>query len=219
MRKLARPVGLLAILAASIGLARGAEAQPAAALVLEASGSTRPAIQPYTEIRTGTTIELGPGARIVLNHYLTCHRLVVTGGSVTVTPEGFVTSPGSATTEERRPCPKTVRLPAGGQAATAVMRGLAPRVVLAVQPAFVLVGPRAEEFAAVRVVRGTTVVLEAPLAGPRFEWPAGMAALAANTEYELSLVPKGGGSPTTFRFTATAAGDPATESPVLIQVE
>src|SRR5256885_163325 len=56
------------------------------------------------------------------------------------------------------------------------------------QPGFVVVGARAGDVAAVRIVRGGQTVLEAPLAGPRFEWPAGAPELLADTDYELTVL-------------------------------
>ncbi len=82
-----------------------------------------------------------------------------------------------------------------------------------------VVGARAGDFGAVRVLRAGQAVLEAPLEGQRFQWPADAAPLAAGIEYELRLVPRGAaGDPAILRFVATAPGDPA-EALVLLGVE
>ena len=67
---------------------------------------------------------------------------------------------------------------------------ISPEVKLSLSPTFVLVGARADDFALVRVSQGGTKLLEAPLSGRAFRWPAGTAPLVANTDYELVLVPK-----------------------------
>lgn len=93
-----------------------------------------------------------------------------------------------------------------------LMRTISPEVRLSLSPTFALVGARADDFAAVRVSQGGTALLEAPLTGRGFRWPAGAAPLVANTDYELVLVPKAGGkTQVTLKFraergTSTAAG-------------
>ena len=69
-------------------------------------------------------------------------------------------------------------------------QGLSFIARLSLSPTFALVGARADDFAAVRVSHGGTMLLEAPLSGRDFRWPAGTAPLVANTDYELVLVPK-----------------------------
>jgi len=210
---------LLAGLSASVGPDRMAAAQGnAVALVLEVDGGSTPTVQPYTEVPAGTTIELAPGAKLVLLHYRTCRALGVTGGKVTVGEEGLVATGGSRTLDARRQCPRTVRLRTGGEAAGTVLRS-APvaAATLPARPAFVVVGARAGEYGAVRILRAGQIVREAPLDAPRFQWPADAAPLVAGTQYELRLIPKGAASaPVALRFVAT---DPAAETPVLLAVE
>jgi hypothetical protein len=175
-----------------------------------------------TEVPAGTTIELAPGAKLVLLHYRTCRALGVTGGKVTVAEEGLVATGGSRTLDARRQCPRTVRLRTGGEAAGTVLRS-APvaAATLQARPAFVVVGARAGDYGAVRILQaGQTVLVEAPLDAPRFQWPSDAAPLVAGTQYELRLIPRGAASaPVALRFVATAPGDPAAETPVLLAVE
>lgn len=97
-----------------------------------------------------------------------------------------------------------------------LMRTISPEVRLSISPTFALVGARADDFAAVRVSQGGTALLESPLTGRGFRWPAGAAPLVANTDYELVLVPKAGDkTQVTLKFrtergTSTAAGDQLT---------
>lgn len=120
---------------------------------------------------------------------------------------------GSKPEEVRTPCPPTVRLRGQSEMAGVLLRTISPEVRLSISPTFALVGARADDFAAVRVSRAGTTLLEAPLTGRGFRWPTGTAPLVANTDYELVLVPKAEGkAQVTLKFraergTPTAAGD------------
>src|SRR5262249_61630695 len=105
MTKLAMAV-LVGTLVSLLAGGPGAEAQqPFAALVLEATGVSRPAVQPYTEVPAGATVELSPGARLVLFHYYTCRALGLTGGKVVVNAEGLVPSGGGTARGAPPPLP------------------------------------------------------------------------------------------------------------------
>lgn len=190
----------------------GAEAQNASALVLEKSGATTPEVQPYSEIAVGATFSLQPGTRLVFLHYQTCRTVTVVGGKVAFAAYTYTVTGGNKPEEVRTPCPPTVRLRGQGEVAGTLMRSIVPGVRLSTSPAFVLVGDRADDFAAVRVSRDGTKLLDAALAGRGFRWPAGAAPLVANADYELVLVPKAAGKAgvtVTFRAegeAATAAG-------------
>jgi hypothetical protein len=196
-----------------LGVPSGADAQNASALVLEKTGATVPEVQPYSEIPVGTTVSLQPGARLVFLHYQTCRTVTATGGSVAFGGLTYTITGDSRPKEVRTPCPPTVRLRGQSEMAGVVMRSISPEVRLSLSPTFVLVGARADDFASVRVSQGGTKLLEAPLSGRGFRWPAGTAPLVANTNYELVLVPKAGGkTEVTVKFLAergasSAAGD------------
>lgn len=191
----------------------GADAQNASALVLEKTGATVPEVQPYSEIAVGATVSLQPGARLVFLHYQTCRTVTAVGGAVAFGGLTYTITGGSKPEEVRTPCPPTVRLRGQGEMAGVLMRSISPEVRLSLSPTFVLVGARADDFAAVRVSQGGTTLLEAPLSGRGFRWPPGTAPLVANTDYELVLVPKAEGKTRiTLKFraergTPTAAGD------------
>ncbi len=182
-----------------LGVPSGANAQNASALVLEKTGATVPEVQPYSEIAVGATVSLPPGARLVFLHYQTCRTVTAVGGTVAFGGLAYTITGGSRPQEVLTPCPPTVRL--RGDTAGMVMRSISPEVRLSPSPTFALVGARADDFAAVRVSQGGTTLLEAPLSGRGFHWPAGTAPLVANTDYELVLVPKAGGkTPVTLKF-------------------
>ncbi len=190
-----------------------ADAQNASALVLEKTGTTVPDVQPYSEVAVGTTVSLQPGARLVFLHYQTCRTVTAVGSTVVFGGLNYTVTGGSKPEEARTPCPPVVRLRGQGEMAGVLMRTISPDVKLSPSPSFALVGARADDFAAVRVSQGGTTILEAPLTGRGFRWPAGPAPLAANTDYELVLVPKTAGTTQvtlkfrTERRTSTAAGD------------
>ena len=200
-----------------LGDPSGAAAQNASALVLEKTGTTVPEVQQYNEIAVGTTVSLQPGARLVFLHYQTCRTVTAVGSTVAFGGLTYTITGGSTPQEVQTSCPRTGRV--GGENAGGVMRfhgggqGLSFIPRLSLSPTFALVGARADDFAAVRVSHGGTMLLEAPLSGRDFRWPAGTAPLVANTNYELVLVPKvEGKTQVTLKFrtereTPTAAGD------------
>lgn len=184
-----------------LGVPSGANAQNASALVLEKTGATVPDVQPYSEIAVGATVSLPPGTRLVFLHYQTCRTVTAVGGTVAFGGLTYTITGGSRPQEVRTPCPPTVRLRGQSEMAGVLMRSISPEVRLSPSPTFALVGARADDFAAVRVSQGGTTLLEAPLSGRGFHWPAGTAPLVANTDYELVLVPKAGGkTPVTLKF-------------------
>ncbi len=185
-----------------------AHAQRPSALVLEKSGESVPEVQPYTEIPIGMTISLSPGARLVFQHYYTCRTVTLVGGKIRFGVVSYTITGDSKEEQKRTPCPRTVRLRVGGEAGGVMMRGDGAQI-LSTKPAFVLVGRRAGDFSWVRVSKGSTVLLEAPLDGRRFKWPNDSAALAAGTRYELVLIPTVAGKKTVamkFRVTAHEGG-------------
>ena len=203
----------LALLVASLGVPSDAVAQSGSALVLERTGVIVPDVQPYSEIAVGVTVTLQTGARLVFLHYQTCRTVTVVGGTVVFGGLNYTITGGGKPEEVRTPCPPTVRLRGQSEMAGVLMRSISPEVRMSTSPVFALVGGRADDFASVRVSQGGTILLEAPLAGRGFRWPAGTAPLVANTDYELVLVPKSDcKTRITLKFRAeggasTAAGD------------
>ncbi len=221
--KIERPIVIVFTIFASLLVSSGAYAQAPSALVLEKSGKSVPEVQPYSEIRVGTTVSLPSGARLVFLHYYTCQTITVTGGAITFGLEGYNIKGGKKESEARGPCPRTVLLKAGGEVAGTLIRSGAAggALRLSTSPTFVLVGPRAEQFAAARVSQGGKAVLETPMDGSRFRWPTGAAPLAVDTEYELSLVPKVSEmAPVTMKFRTDSSGvTPSDETLTLVHVE
>jgi len=194
--------------------------KPAVALVLEVTGGRIAGIEPYREIAADTTVRVPPGVRFVFQHYGSCRRFVVVGGVATFRADGVDVS-GSRPTDTRVACPRRITLKDDGAAAAVVMRSLGrPRIAVSSRPEFVIVGPRAAEFAALRVRRGDEIVVEQSLAaGPRVRWPSHVPPLAAATNYEVELLPVGAGRPPVVIGIRTLEAPAADETMTLVSAE
>jgi hypothetical protein len=195
-----------------------AQFRQAAGVVLEVSGPSTPALAPFTEIADQTTIRLGPESRFVFVHYHTCRTVTLVGGQLTAGVEEYRVS-GGTRSEKETPCPRAIKLLAGGETAGVLFRSRAA-VRLPVEPAFVVVGPRAGDVASVRITRGSETVVEAPLEDRRFRWPTGVPALRASMQYELVLTFKEQGTtPLTLPFVTDPVGTVVEPPLTLITVE
>jgi len=145
------------------------------------------------------------------------------GGKVTFNADAYSVTGGATPKEVKTPCPQIVRLKGDGQFAGNLQRLFSSTVTvdLTTAPAFVLAGPRADEFSAVRISQRGETVLEARLTGRRFLWPVDKAPLAANADYDLILVPKGPAKArVTIGFRAQAEAGPLSDDQLtLISIE
>lgn len=143
----------VAILLLACSLRAYAQMPEAAALVLEVAGGTTPAITAFSELRAGSKVTLAADATLRFVHYQSCRMTRVRGGELTVLPSGHLLRGGSTESDELRACPK--RLRAGVQSGVAgglVMRGAGSTAIqLAPQPALMIAGTRAEQFAKVLI--------------------------------------------------------------------
>ena len=180
----------LALGQATETLAQAGGSRVPAALAIEVTGGHIAGIEPFREIASGTTVTVPPGVRLVFQHYGSCRKFTMTGGTAMFRQDG-VDITGSRASDVKTACPKKLRLKEDGASAAVVMRSAGPqRTLVATRPEFVIVGPRAAEFTSLRVRKGNDVVVEQSLAqGPRLPWPAGSAALTPGTGYEVELVP------------------------------
>jgi hypothetical protein len=199
-----------------------AGAQTASALVLETRGGDLPHLSPYSEVPSGTTVVLPPGAKLVFLHYPTCRTVTVIGGTISFAEDTYTVKGGTTEAETRGQCPRIVKLSAEYQMGGTLLRGKQDGpLTLAPHPTFVLVGKRAGDFASVRVSQGGREVLAAPLDGRQFRWPSKAPPLSEDHQYELALVPRSAGAgPVTRRFKVQA---PTPQSPsealTLLKVE
>jgi hypothetical protein len=191
------------ILGGGIGSAAAQLVMPAVALVLEIDGPVTPALRPYREIPSGTTVSLGNESRLVFLYYASCRTLTVVGGSVTFTNGPAPILKGAATRANvRGQCPQ--KFSATGSDAAVVMRGIPTSAVdTSTTPEFILVGRRADEFAAMRIQHGGRELIARALDGPRFSWPADVPPLVPGA-YVLDLLPRASGAaPVTVNLEAS----------------
>jgi len=183
---------------------------PAVALVLDVDGSVTPALRPYREIHSGTTVSLTDGGRLVFLYYASCRTLTVVGGSVTFTGGPAPILKGAAMRADvRGQCPRKFSA-TGSDAATVLREGAGAAVATSTTPEFILVGRRAEEFADIRIKSGDRELLTRALAGPRFSWPTDVPPLAPGV-YAIDLRPKvSGAAPVTVNFEATTRPEAVT---------
>lgn len=184
-----------------IGPAAAQLATPGVALVLEIDGPVTPALRPYREVPSGTTVSLGNDSRLVFLHYASCRTLTVVGGAVTFTAGPAPILKGTATRADvRGRCPK--KFSATGSDAAVVFRGTSAAGT-STTPEFILVGRRADEFAAIRIQHGGRKLMARALDGPRFSWPADVPPLVPGA-YVLELLPRASGAaPATVNFEAS----------------
>jgi hypothetical protein len=194
MPSMRRPSGVSPLAAALVWLliAAPASAQPkaAVALVLDVAGGRIAGIEPFREIPADTTVTVPPGVRLVFQHYGSCRKFTLVGGTATFRADGVEIS-DTRPSDVRAACPRRITLKGGGASAGVVMRSLGPpRVAVSPRPEFVIVGPRAAEFSALRVRKGDEVIVEHRLAGGRsLPWPPDAPSLAPGASYEIELVP------------------------------
>jgi hypothetical protein len=114
--KAAALVGLILLPAMlDAGLARAANTNSAvAALVMELTGATKPALAVHREIAPGTRIAIAPGAHLSLLHYATCSIVTFSGGTVKVTEQGLEAAEANIESRQRGPCPHTHKISLGG---------------------------------------------------------------------------------------------------------
>ena len=184
-----RLILLLAALVTPLPAAAQTPPKPAAALVLEISSGRLAGLEPYREVPADTRITVPDGVRFVFQHYASCRRYTMVGGTVTVRADGVeVVGPPAASV--RVTCPQRITLKADASSAAVTTRSLGPpRTPITVRPQFVVVGARTAEFATLRVRRGADIVLEQRLTGGPVAWPSHLPPLAPATNYELELLP------------------------------
>jgi hypothetical protein len=173
------------------------------ALVLEKVGASNPEVEPFTELSPPLRIALPTESKLVFFHYSSCETVQIHHSVVQFTEKEYEVVEGAKEVIREGPCPLLIRCSQEGGCETAaiVLRGLqanphelanpvGSRIHLAPLPLFIVVGKRAREFEKVLVSQGAHLVLEGPILDHRFQWPIESAPLMANTEYELTIIPR-----------------------------
>jgi hypothetical protein len=183
----------LAALATGMALAPVVHAagKPPVALVLEVSGST---VEPFSEMRPGDRIPLAEDGQVEFLHYGTCQTVVVRGGELSFSDERYTVRQGKVVDVKRAKCPAEATLRGETQLGGAVLRNTGSAgFTMAPAASFLLVGPGRAKVTAVTVRQGDKVVMQQPMRGARFTWPAGTPPLQPETAYVLEL--SGAGTP------------------------
>jgi hypothetical protein len=197
-----------------------AKAGKPAALALDVSGPTAPAIEPFSELETKSPIELAPDTTIEFLHYATCQAVTVRGGRLNFTSQRYLFKGGKILDTKRAECPKKVALSGASQIGGVVLRGRKnPNAPLKVttRPSFVLVGAKARGFTKIQILQNSDLVLEAMLTGRVFHFPESAPTLEKGQSYEVVLTPSGGGKPR--KFSLKAKGRPKKDALTLIRVD
>ena len=217
-------LGLAWILALFVAFSLGpnpALAGKPAALALDVSGTTKPAIDPFSELETKTPIELAPDATIEFLHYRSCKAITVQGGRLNFSSERYLFKGGKILETKRAECPKTVALSGASKIGGIVVRGGSGNKKKAVtgttRPSFVLVGTDADGYAAIRISRQGNTILDAKLHRRSFIYPDAAPTLEKGEFYNVTLTPAGGGKPRSF--TLKPRGKPKKYTPTLIRVD
>ncbi|MBI3707274.1 MAG: hypothetical protein HY246_06295 [Proteobacteria bacterium] len=217
-------------LAAALGLAAlwlmplpAAAQSGATALITDLTGTSEPAIEPFSEVPAGTTLKLAANGKIAFLFYDTCETVTIAGGTISFGDVSFEVTGGKVLEKTPSPCPRKVTLRADGTIAGVMLRSSAAarsNLKLSTQPALVLAGKAGGTFGTLQITKANAVVYEAKLHGPQFSWPKDVPALIEGQPYQLVLLPKAAGGRSMY-LDFTAADPHASGVPplTLIRVE
>ncbi|NKB55984.1 MAG: hypothetical protein GKS00_06580 [Alphaproteobacteria bacterium] len=201
-------------------VAAEAHAGKPAALALDVSGPTTPAVEPFSELETKAPIVLDAETTIEFLHYKSCQAVTVKGGRLNFTEQRYLYKGGKIVSTKRAECPKSVALSGASQIGGVVLRsagGGKSALKVTTRPSFVLVGPKADGFMTIRISQKSKLIVEAKLASRVFHYPKTAPTLEKGQSYEVTLSPAGGGKPRNFSL--KARGRPKKNALTLIRVD
>lgn len=213
-----RTLKIFALISAVVLAPNLAFAGEPAALALDISGPSKPAVEPFTELETKTPIELDPETTIEFLHYATCKAVTIKGGRLNFTQQRFLHKGGTVLESKRAECPKTVALSGASQIGGVVFRSAnGKKVTATTRPSIVLVGNQADTYREIRISQRGKTILEAKLHGRSFIYPDNAPTLEKGQQYEVTLTPSDGGKLRTFKL--KARGKPKKYTLTLIRVD
>ena len=151
------------------GVVTTADARPVA-LVIDVTGASEPAIEPFAELEAGTAFELDEGTRVEFIHYATCEEVVVEGGRLSLSEERYTVGSGRVINVRRGTCPDEVVLGGDTDVGGVTLRSAGGDLKVNPTPTFVFVGARSGTAERVQFLRDGTLVREAIIAGKRCDW-------------------------------------------------
>ncbi|MEL7464170.1 MAG: hypothetical protein AAFN79_08895 [Pseudomonadota bacterium] len=159
-----------------------------AALVVDIVGDATPAIEPFSELDAGETVELGPDAELIVMHYATCEEIHIAAGGLTIGRDAVRVDPAAEViARDKVACPATVAFQEDANAAGAVVLRSAGDAMIAPRPIFVARGATQVE-----VRLGDRLIATAPVSGGRALWPADAPDLMVGETYALRMTGPGG---------------------------
>lgn len=174
--------------AAAIFSAGQALSAEKAALVVDIVGASTPAIDPFSELDAGETIELAAGAELIVMHYATCEEIHIAAGALTIGRDDVRIDPQSEViARDKVACPETVAFREDANAAGAVVLRSAGEATIAPRPVFVAQGADRVE-----VRLGDQLIATAQVTGGRALWPADAPDLMVGETYALRMTGSGG---------------------------
>lgn len=151
-------------------LAAPAAAQEPAALVIDVTGPTTPAVGAFDELPAGASLELGAKTEITLSHYASCEEVALRGGTVKVLPADVGYSGSTVLSAVKTECPQPVKMHKSDLiGAVVVLRSVKPRPEVSQTPNF-LVAVHEGDYDRISIQLGTDVLVSRKLTGPRVIW-------------------------------------------------
>lgn len=160
-----------------------------AALIIDVQGDMDPAIEPYEEVRGGTTLKLGPETELTISHYKSCREVTVRGGSVKVRTRALKINGGKVLSDITDACPARAEL-ADDNTGTGVvrLRDDGPALTLRPRLRIVIVGANQAAYTtATLFAPDGAIVATAPIQERTAVLPINAPLLAPGPGYRLEL--------------------------------
>lgn len=191
--------------------AAGAAGKAPVALITDVQGQTTPALEAFSEVAAGDGVDLGSEARVEFNHYPKCEIVVVKGGRLSFSEQGYTVQRGQVVDAKKTKCahPVDVRGTAGvggGMIGGGVVRSAGGGLKLRDKPGFVLLGVRRGDYKSLRILKDKAVLAEGPVQQNRFSFPAQAPALPPGKDYVVELVSSGAAKSFQVPFEVVSSG-------------
>jgi hypothetical protein len=167
-----------------------ASAQAPAALVVDITGPSDPAVEAFDELEVGARVTLGAQSEITVMHYASCRELSLRGGAVVVGADGL-DYPGARLLGGRAgDCPAQVTVHESSLVgAGVVLRSVKPRPAVSPTPSFLL-AIAGQAYDELRIQTSCEVIARRPIRSARVAWEAGDAPLTPG-DYTVVLAGEG----------------------------
>ncbi|MBM3490700.1 MAG: hypothetical protein FJX68_09650 [Alphaproteobacteria bacterium] len=206
----------LSVALAALLLAHGAVAagKSPVALVTVVHGNMSPPLEAFSEVAAGDAIDLGADGRVEFNHYPKCETVIVKGGRLSFSEQGYTVQRGQIVDAKKTKCAQPVDVQGttgvgGGLIGGGVVRSAGAVLKLRDKPGFVLLGAARADYKSLRILKDNAVLAEGPVQQNRFSFPAQAAALPPGKDYVVELVPSGNAKGFRVKFEVVSSGGSA----------